>query len=399
MKVYLSSTYRDLREHRLAVDRVLRRMAHDVIGMEQYVAEGAKPLERCLADVRAADAYLLVLAWRYGSAADAQQRSITELEFLEAKSANKPILAFLLDPEAPWPPSHVDAMTANGTAAASITRFRGEVGSNYLAGMFVTPEDLASQVSAAIARQSLGQSMVERVLAQDAVNATDMAFFGRGQELNPSSIPEIAKMVSRTGRARALVIDLGEGDDWWSTRLYLLATLLRDLTNIRQILFRAHGRFGGMASPAAVLDGMGDAFPELGEFRRQLTASAPPYGPPSQDTEREILRQTEIWKSLFGGGNPALLEIGIKVGVRSELLQKWLGERLIDRCIRVDESGPTMIQVQQIVDSLLPDLPLERSVKATIGTALELQVICRDSFALELAREWVRSSLPRMPAR
>ncbi len=57
-----------------------------------------------------------------------------------------------------------------------------------------------------------------------------------------------------------------------------------------------------------------------------------------------------------------------------------------------------MIQVQQIVDSLLPDLPLERSVKKTKGTGLELQVICRDSFALELARDWVLSSLPRMPA-
>jgi hypothetical protein len=56
-----------------------------------------------------------------------------------------------------------------------------------------------------------------------------------------------------------------------------------------------------------------------------------------------------------------------------------------------------MIQVQQIVDSLLPDLPLERSVKTTTGTALGLQVICRDSFAP--AREWIRSSLHRMPAR
>ncbi|RYZ05955.1 MAG: DUF4062 domain-containing protein [Myxococcales bacterium] len=398
MKVYLSSTYRDLREHRLAVDRALRRMGHDVIGMEQYVAEGAKPLERCLADVRTADAYLLMLAWRYGSPADAQQRSITELEFLEAKSAGKPVLAFLLDPEAPWPPAHVDAMAANSAAAASISRFRGEVGSNYLAGIFVTPEDLASQVSAAVARQSLGQSMVERVLAQDSVNATDMVSFGSGQEINPSSMSEIANMVSRAGNSRAMVIDLGEGDDWWSTRLYLLATLLRDLTNIRQILFRSRQKFGGMASPAAVLDGMGDAFPELGDFRRKL-ANAAPFGAPSRDTGRELQRQTDIWKDLFGGANPELREDMIKVGVRSELLQKWLGERLVDRCIRVDESGPTMVQVQQIVDSLLPDLPLERQVTSTAGTHLELQVICRDSFALELAREWVRSSLPRVPAR
>ncbi|HEX3233048.1 MAG TPA: DUF4062 domain-containing protein, partial [Gemmatimonadales bacterium] len=66
MKVYISSTYQDLIEHRAAVDRTLRRMGHDVIGMEQYVAEGSKPVDRCLADVRVADAYVIIVAWRYG---------------------------------------------------------------------------------------------------------------------------------------------------------------------------------------------------------------------------------------------------------------------------------------------------------------------------------------------
>ena len=53
MKVYISSTYQDLIDHRAAVDRTLRRMGHDVIGMEQYIAEGSKPVDRCKADVRA----------------------------------------------------------------------------------------------------------------------------------------------------------------------------------------------------------------------------------------------------------------------------------------------------------------------------------------------------------
>jgi Domain of unknown function (DUF4062) len=47
MKIYISSTYQDLVDHRAAVDRTLRRMGHNVIGMEQYVAEGSKPVERC----------------------------------------------------------------------------------------------------------------------------------------------------------------------------------------------------------------------------------------------------------------------------------------------------------------------------------------------------------------
>ncbi|HEX6256915.1 MAG TPA: DUF4062 domain-containing protein [Euzebyales bacterium] len=35
MKVYLSSTLRDLAHHRATVDTALRRLGHDVIGMEQ----------------------------------------------------------------------------------------------------------------------------------------------------------------------------------------------------------------------------------------------------------------------------------------------------------------------------------------------------------------------------
>jgi hypothetical protein len=46
VRIYLSSTYVDLVEHRAAVARVLRQMGHEVIGMEEYVAEGARPLEQ-----------------------------------------------------------------------------------------------------------------------------------------------------------------------------------------------------------------------------------------------------------------------------------------------------------------------------------------------------------------
>src|SRR3954463_8105538 len=103
MKVYISSTYRDLRAHRAAVDHALRRMGHDVIGMEQYVAEGTAPLARVQADVRGSDAYVLIIGWRYGyvpvGPANPHGSSITELELDAAVAAKKPVLAFLLDSE------------------------------------------------------------------------------------------------------------------------------------------------------------------------------------------------------------------------------------------------------------------------------------------------------------
>jgi Domain of unknown function (DUF4062) len=398
MKIYVSSTYQDLLEHRAAVDRTLRRMGHDVIGMEQYVAEGNKPFYRCQEDVRIADLYVIIVGWRYGYIPVDQPvpggLSITELEYREAVAAGKAILAFLLDPDAPWPLNRVDAMGALTDAGVNITRFRSLLGTNYLAGMFRTPDDLASQVAAAVSTQGLNQFMVDRVLVKTSVRSGDMGAFGEGTPLYDTTVGGIKAMVAETGSTRALVIDLGAGDRWWSTRLFLLSSLLQSLTAVRQLVFRdAQERFAGMASPGALVDRLAAAFPVCAQFMAQLRGNEA-----SLDTERETDRQINIWNLLVQPPNgPG--EATVKVGVRAELLERWLGERLVARCIQVDQQGLTMAQVQQIVDSMLPDVPIERMKGAGATPQRELQVVDRDAFALELAREWVRTGIPRNPVK
>lgn len=403
MKIYISSTFQDLSDHRSAVDRTLRRMGHDVIGMEQYVAEGNKPLDRCLADVRLADLYIILLAWRYGYVPADQPPpgglSITELEYCEAKACGKTILAFLLDPDTPWPTSRVDAMSAEpkpgeSRPGSNIARFRSELGTNYLAGMFRTPDDLASQVAAAVAAQGLNRFMVDRVLLQTSVNAGAMGGFGEGMALEDTTLYGIQSMVAGAGSTRAIVVDLGDGDRWWSTRLFLLSSLLQALTGVRQLVFRDDlNRFCGMASPGAVLDRFAMAFPLCAAFLAELRK-----GEASLDIEREMNRQLKLWKKVHEkpkgpGENLA------KVGLRAELLERLLGERLVARCIQVDRQGLTMAQVQQIVESPLPDVPIDRLLAEGSEPERELQVVDRDAFALELAREWVKSGLPRNPIR
>jgi hypothetical protein len=454
MKVYLSSTFRDLREHRAAVDRTLRRMGHDVIGMEQYAAEGSRPVERCKRDVEAADSYLLILGWRYGyvpTELNPEELSITEIEYRHALANRKTVLAFLLDPETPWPPSEMDSASADTAAAVAIVRLRSEVGSEFLAGIFSSPGDLASQVAAAVASQGMTTSLSELVLNRSNVNAASMGGFGTGGQLHDTSVLAIKDMIRDAGKDRAIVISLGDGDTWWSTRLFLLASLLRSLTPVGQIVFTGRGgRFAGMASPAAVLDGMGARFRVLDAFTQQLR-----LGQPSEDRGREVDRQLESWNTIFAQSRsrppartaprtgadhiPAVMvpasEQDAQVGVREELLHGWLGERLISRCIQV-QGRLSMSQVQQIVDCLVPDVPLEilsseetrggfatppavtartakrapraqmpvRTLEATGSSnsaepsQVEIKVIDRDAFALELAREWVRTGLPRNPA-
>jgi hypothetical protein len=403
MKIYISSTYQDLSDHRTAIDRTLRRMGHDVIGMEQYVAEGNKPLDRCLADVRLADLYVVIVGWRYGYVPLDQPApaalSITELEYNAAVVAGKPILAFLLDPDTPWPTSRVDAMSAEPQRGetrpgSNIARFRSLLGTNYLAGMFRTPDDAASQVAAAVAAQGLNRFMVDRVLVQTSVNSEAMGGFGEGTALEDSTIGSIKSMVAGAGSTRAIVVNLGEGDHWWSTRLFLLSSLLHALTGVRQLVFRDAGeRFCGMASPGAVLDRFSAAFPLCAAFLAELRKEEA-----SLDIERETDRQLALWATIHEAPQGPGERLA-KVGVRAELLERLLGERLIARCIRVDAQGLTMAQVQQIVESPLPDVPIDRLLADGPVAAHELQVVDRDSFALELAREWVKAGLPRNPIR
>jgi hypothetical protein len=411
MKVYISSTYQDLVDHRAAVDRTLRRMGHDVIGMEQYVAEGSKPVERCKADVRAADVYVVIVAWRFGyvpgrTASPPDGRSITEIELQEAQASGRPVLAFLLDPEAPWPPNRVDAMGGAQGAGEDVSRLRALLGTDYLAGIFRTPDDLASQVAAAVSAQGLTRHMVDRVLGETSVATPDMDAFAQGNQVSVSTMDSIKQMIQRSGAARALVLQIDDGQRWWSTRLFLLASLVRSLTSVRQVVFcDTGGRFVGMASPAAIMDGLTNAFPDLDEFARRLRQDGP-----SVDIERETDRQTNAWNAFVSGPLPSGVvnlnapagsgnnESALKVGVRGPLLERWLGERWVGRCIRVDSYDLSMNQVQQIVDSLLSDVPMQRRKKEP-EDGFELLVVDRDAFALQLAREWVRSGLPRSPVR
>src|SRR5687768_8666858 len=111
LKIYISSTFADLELHREKVYRALRALRHDVVAMEDYVATDKRPLEQCLADVRSADIYVGILAWRYGyvpKTDNPRKKSITELEMREAERVDKPRLIFLLKDDAPWRPTMSD---------------------------------------------------------------------------------------------------------------------------------------------------------------------------------------------------------------------------------------------------------------------------------------------------
>lgn len=145
-RAYLSSTANDLKECRAAVKLALERQFVEVISMETYVADDLPPLDKCLADVAQSDVYVGVFAWRYGFRPPGQTKSITELEYREAKRRGIPRLIFLLREEAPWPRSLMD----RGADADAIETLRTELQLERVVSFFSDAADLKALVSAAI---------------------------------------------------------------------------------------------------------------------------------------------------------------------------------------------------------------------------------------------------------
>ena len=119
---------------------------------------------------------------------------------------------------------------------------------------------------------------------------------------------------------------------------------------------------------------------------------------PHIDVTDEVNRRLNQWRTFFTGAHN---EGTVRVWVRRYLLEEWLGEYLIRGVIKVEpQTGLTISQVQQILDWPWPYVPvcgLSPSEQA-VDTAFPI-VVNRDSFALELAREWVARELPRNPVR
>jgi hypothetical protein len=62
MRIFVSSSFEDLREHRAAAIRVLRQLGHEVLAMEDMIAGSAAPLAKVMEMVDRSEAYVGVFA-------------------------------------------------------------------------------------------------------------------------------------------------------------------------------------------------------------------------------------------------------------------------------------------------------------------------------------------------
>ncbi|MCI0387779.1 MAG: DUF4062 domain-containing protein [Acidobacteria bacterium] len=192
LRVYLSSTFEDLKDYRAAVFAALEKAGLEVARMEAYTAADERPLDLCLRDVAQSDIYLGLFAWRYGYEPPADHgnplgKSITELEYRQAEICNLRKLVFFAhsDTKANWPDRFKDEVSGEGGRGEKLNAFRKELGIEKSASFFRKPDELATLVLAAIMRSGLS---------------------GRPYNIPPRS----AGFVERPNLMKELVASLGE---------------------------------------------------------------------------------------------------------------------------------------------------------------------------------------------
>lgn len=388
MRVYISSTFEDLREHREAAVRILRQLGHEIVAMEDYVAEGTRPLLKVLDDVRASDVYVGIVAWRYGYVPDtgpvvvgavAGETSITEYEYRQAVAAKKPILIFLLNERASWPVHLIDREPG---PAEALRRLRADLQREHLVSFFETPDGLASQVSAAVSTQGLRSEVQQQLISPLGAQIIE-AFTGAGMLTDSHTMP-ILNLLASPKPERAVVIDISSV--WWSTRLYLLAALGQRLGDLQRIIVRDKDGFVGLVSSTTVRNTLRRIHSQANRFESQVLSRAA-----GSDVGRFAQDCIGRWNSFFA--SLATGEAEVAEPVTAPNLRLWFGEALQESPVLVqDLESASSVDLLRILDYPNDFVPVQET---HVPERLDVRLVDKRELASHVARTSVAEMLDR----
>jgi len=144
MKVFISSTYLDLIEHRKAVHDALEQLGLHVIWMEAFGARPVESTKACLDEVAESDLFVGIYAHRFGYIPEGKDTSITEQEFNHAQRLGKPIFGFVINEDHAWSPKHIehDKKEKLNTFLSKVKKQPVE--------FFTTPDNLAHNIASSV---------------------------------------------------------------------------------------------------------------------------------------------------------------------------------------------------------------------------------------------------------
>jgi hypothetical protein len=147
IKVFLSSTAKDLKEHRAAVYRAIEGMeGHHCIRMEDFGARDELATDFCSSKIAESDLFVGIVGHLYGSCPPDSALSYTEGEYDASISNNKPKLMFIAPEDFPLPFN----LHESDEKIQKQRSFRERVNKELIRDTFASPDDLAARVIRAI---------------------------------------------------------------------------------------------------------------------------------------------------------------------------------------------------------------------------------------------------------
>jgi hypothetical protein len=409
MRVYVSSTFDDLKVHRAACIRVLRQLGHEVVSMEDYVAESSIPVDKVVSDVKSCDVHVVLVAWRYGYVPDASrvtvivpgaingETSITDYEYLAAVEAKIKRLAFLVHERAPWPPHLMDGFAGTGNTRGDLNRvlaFREKLQKDQMVAFFEEPADLEARLTAAIASVGLRSQMLQNSVQLHG----SMEGFAAAIPISDSGRMPLDQLISAQPAPEVASIDIRM--TWWSTRLFVLAVVADLLTQVRRIVINDGDDFVGMVSTQHVRTMLRGLHPEVDQFERDQVFLQLPPSP--ADALSEILRR---WRNVLQEQEfQTVKEQAVQMTVTKAGLVRWLGDGMLKGAVRVvDPDQTTVLDLLRVIDYPNDYVPVVAETAASkaipASGRAQLRVINKAMLNAQLAKNYIDDILTSLGLR
>ena len=149
-KIFISSTYKDLKEHRRKVIEAILKMEYLPVGMEMFNASSNIQWKVITDSIDDCDYYVLILGKRYGSVMKKgidKGMSYTEREFRYAMEHGVPYMGFLISDDADVKASNIESDPDN---LKRLNEFKKFVEDNGTVNYWKNADELAGQVRSSL---------------------------------------------------------------------------------------------------------------------------------------------------------------------------------------------------------------------------------------------------------
>jgi Domain of unknown function (DUF4062) len=153
MRIFVSSTRRDLQAHRNEVALRLREMGHDPVLVEELGADPVSAAPLCDDYIATCDVFVGMYAFEYGFVLP-DGMGITEREFHLARELGLRCLCFLAEEASPG-----GSAAGSQDGAAKLEAFKQELASVLVLGRFRGPQEVAGKVATAVHKLDAGRPL------------------------------------------------------------------------------------------------------------------------------------------------------------------------------------------------------------------------------------------------